>query len=121
MGPSYNKLVQKRPNVKAAVSGVPSKDCTESGVACRSLLDANYACPQTLPAPQSGADLLLTELLAEFFSWANKSLPSEMNEYSLSIETGCVEKRPPKCGATPLMLTVPLTHDDNAARCLRRD
>jgi hypothetical protein len=74
-----------------------------------------------LLAPKAGAEAVLARLLADFFRWATAHLPEASTNYSaLSVETAQIEEQHFRNGA-PLMLTVPCTVADNAARCLRRD
>jgi len=104
--PSYGALAAKRPKVHCI------KGDRKTG--------ADFSCPRILPAPEVGAELVLTLLLAEFFKWAFNQLPSLCAEHSLSIETARIERRQ-QYGGSPLLLTVPFTSHDNAARCLRKD
>jgi len=83
----------------------------------------DHARPPQHSAPSRRIELQLAQLLASFFHWAKDKLP-KYGDCSLSVATGRAELRchsPGGLSRRPLVLEVPGSPTENAARCLRMD
>ncbi|CAJ1334100.1 unnamed protein product [Effrenium voratum] len=93
------------PPVSAAAAALPAKE---------------GACPKPLGLQLVSSEDDLAQLLLEFFSWAVEDLPQLQNQV-ISVGCGSVHPRPNLRGFKPLVLEVPFSEAENAARCLRID
>lgn len=75
-------------------------------------------CPQPLGLQVRMSEEELLQILAKFFKWATEELPKFQNQ-TISIGSATVEPRPGRFH--PLIVEVPFSPKENAARCLRID
>eukprot|EP00438_Fugacium_kawagutii_P007137 Skav221393 [mRNA] locus=scaffold1029:181234:182634:+ [translate_table: standard] len=75
-------------------------------------------CPQPLGLQVRMSEDQLLQSLTNFFKWATEELPKFQNQ-TISIGSATVEPRPGRFH--PLILEVPFSPKENAARCLRID